>query len=64
MHYKERLLIHELVKKYNINSEMVLKLLKESKMTSYENVKDSEKISEIENLISFYIKMEQKGESK
>ncbi|GGC76500.1 hypothetical protein GCM10007216_03820 [Thalassobacillus devorans] len=64
MHYTEKLLIHELVKKYNISSEMVYKLLKESKKTSYENVKESERIAEIENLISFYINIDQEDETK
>ncbi|GGD08270.1 hypothetical protein [Pontibacillus salipaludis] len=63
MHYSEKILIHELVKKYEISSEMVYKLLQESKRSSYENEKDSKKVAEIENLISFYVKKDQKDES-
>ncbi|QHT48505.1 hypothetical protein M662_19110 [Bacillus sp. SB49] len=62
MHYTERLLVHKLVKKHNISFEMVQKLLKESKKSSYENQKDSKKIAEIENLITFYVKKEEKSD--
>jgi len=63
MHYSEKLLIHELVKKYNVSSEMVYKLLKESKVNSYQNEKGSKRVAEIENLISFYVKKEQEDET-
>ena len=62
MHYTEQLLIHELAKKHHLNKEMVLKLLKESKVNSYQNVKDSKRISEIESLIWFYIKKDLEDE--
>ncbi|WP_079478861.1 hypothetical protein [Halobacillus salinus] len=59
MHYTERVLVYELVKKYNVDPEMIQKLLQESKKSSYQNEKNSKKVAEIDMLISYYVNKEE-----
>lgn len=61
MHYTEKILIHQLAKKYNLDKDMIHKLLKESKGNSYQNVTEKKRVSEIESLIQFYISKETEG---
>lgn len=64
MHYTEKILIQQLAIKYNLNKEMIFSLLKESKVNSYQNIKDSKRVAEIEGIISFYLsKSASKGET-
>ncbi|GEN52408.1 MULTISPECIES: hypothetical protein [Halobacillus] len=61
MHYTEKILIHQLAQKYNLDKEMIHKLINESKNNSYQDIKESKRVANIESLIHFYISKETEG---